>query len=119
MMIMSLFLFIFANMNWRRIKKWAIIIAVIYVAIGVAFYFLQDRILFHPVSLKRNHNYDFKEPHKDLSIAINSEDTLNLVQFQSTDTITRGIVPIFMAIRRTFHGMQSIHLILPNMATMC
>lgn len=82
-------------MNWKRIKKWLLLIALIYVTIGVAFYFLQDRILFHPVSLKRNHNYDFKEPHKDLSIAINNEDTLNLVQFQSTDTITRGIVLYF------------------------
>jgi len=82
-------------MSWKRIKKWLVIIAIIYVATGVAFYFLQDRILFHPVSLRGNHTYDFKEPHKDLSIAINDEDTLNLVQFLNTDTVARGIVLYF------------------------
>ena len=82
-------------MNWKRLRKWLIIIAIIYIAIGLAFYFLQDRILFHPVSLKRSHKYDFKEPHKDISIPVSAEDTLNLVQFSSTDSVTRGIVLYF------------------------
>jgi pimeloyl-ACP methyl ester carboxylesterase len=85
----------FATMNWKKIRKWTIIILIIYVVIGVAFYFLQDRILFHPVTLKRGHKYEFSEPHKDLSIPISNEDTLNLVQFLSKDTVTKGIVLYF------------------------
>ncbi len=92
---MSLFLYIFAAMNWKRIRKWLIIMTIIYIAGGAALYFLQDRILFHPISLKRSHRYDFKEPHNDLTIPVNNEDTLNLVQFLSTDTITRGVVLYF------------------------
>lgn len=82
-------------MNWKRVKKWSIIIAIIYVVGGVALYFLQDRILFHPVSLKRSHQYDFKVPHKDLNIPINDKDTLNLVQFLSGDSVKRGVVLYF------------------------
>ncbi len=82
-------------MNWKRIKKWLLIAGIIYIAGGIALYLLQDRILFHPVSLKRDHKYDFLAPHKDISIPINKEDTLNLVHFLNTDTIRRGAVLYF------------------------
>ncbi|HEX7906370.1 MAG TPA: alpha/beta fold hydrolase [Chitinophagaceae bacterium] len=82
-------------MNWKKLKRWGIVVVLIYIAGGVAIYFLQDAILFHPVSLKRTHQYDFAVPHKDISITINKNDTLNLVQFFSTDTVTRGVVLYF------------------------
>ncbi len=82
-------------MNWKKIKKWLIAIVIIYLGIGTAFYFLQDRILFRPVSLKRDHSYNFNVPHKELNIPINNEDTLNLVQFLNTDTVSRGVVLYF------------------------
>ena len=87
---MSFFLFIFARMNKKRIIKWAKIVAIIYISGGVALYFLQDAILFHPVTLNRTYSYNFPEPHKDINIPIDSKDTLNLVDFASTDTIARG-----------------------------
>jgi len=79
----------------KRIGKCLKIAAVIYVLGGIALYFLQDYILFRPVSLKREHKFDFPQPHKDISIAMNKEDTLNLVDFSSTDTLTRGVVLYF------------------------
>jgi uncharacterized protein len=86
--------------NWKRIRKWLIWIAVIYVAGGVALYFLQDYVLFRPLSLKRDHKYNFDLPHKDIDIPITKEDTLNLVQFLSTDTVTRGVVLYFHGNKR-------------------
>ncbi len=87
--------YIFALMKRGKIKKWLIVLALVYVGVGAAFYFLQDRILFRPVSLKRDHSYNFNVPHKELNIPLNNEDTLNLIQFLSTDTVTRGIVLYF------------------------
>ncbi len=95
---MSFFVFIFAGMNRKLIKKiwkWFKILAVVYIIGGVSLYFLQDYILFHPVSLKNNHQYDFPEKHKDINIAVNKESNLNVVQFFSTDTITKGVVLYF------------------------
>ena len=94
---MSFFVFIFAGMkiNYRKIGKWFKIIAIIYILGGVALYFLQDYILFHPVTLKRDHNYDFPEKHKDINIPINESSNLNIVQFFSTDTVTKGVVLYF------------------------
>ncbi|MFZ1314367.1 MAG: alpha/beta fold hydrolase [Chitinophagaceae bacterium] len=97
---MSFFLFIFARMNKKRIIKWAKIVAIIYISGGVLLYFLQDAILFHPVTLNRTFSYNFPEPHKDINIPIDSKDTLNLVDFASTDTIARGIVLYFHGNKR-------------------
>jgi len=82
-------------MNKKRIFCWIQIILIIYIVAGVALFFLQDFILFQPVTLKRNKTYNFKEPHKDISIPINNKDTLNLVDFANTSTIRRGIVLYF------------------------
>ena len=87
-------------MKKKKILKWLKVIVIIYVLGGVALYFLQDAILFHPVTLNRDHNYNFPEPHKDISIAINKIDTLNLVDFSSTDTVTRGVVLYFHGNKR-------------------
>jgi uncharacterized protein len=82
-------------MNWKKTRKWLLILSLSYIAGGVAIYFLQDAVLFHPVSLKRDHKYEFKEPHEDISIDISEEETLSLVRFKSADTITRGVVLYF------------------------
>jgi len=94
---MSFFVFIFAKMNnsYRKLWKWGKIILVIYILGGITLYFLQDYILFRPVSLKRDHNYDFPEKHKDINIPINENSNLNIVQFFSADSITKGVVLYF------------------------
>src|SRR5688572_16307224 len=87
-------------MKRKKIFKWLWIAIVIWALGGVALYFLQDAILFHPVRLKRDHNYNFPEPHTDIRIPINKKDTLSLVDFSSTDTITKGVVLYFHGNKR-------------------
>lgn len=82
-------------MNLRKIRNLFILIALIYLAGGVVLYALQDRILFHPVSLKKDHQYDFEFRHKDINIPINEESNLNIVQFLAQDSIPRGVVLYF------------------------
>ena len=91
---------IFAFMKWKRVKKWLIILLIVYVAGGVALYYLQDAILFHPVRLKKGHRYSFKEPHEEINIPINDDETLNLVRFIKTDTVRRGVVLYFHGNKR-------------------
>lgn len=81
--------------HFKKLWKWLKILIVIYVAGGVALYFLQDAILFHPVSLKRDHKYVFPQKHKDINIPIDEETNLNIIQFLSTDTLTKGVVLYF------------------------
>lgn len=82
--------------KWQhKAWQWFKIFSVVYVAGGAALYFLQDYILFHPVSLKKSHRYNFSEPHREISIPINSKDTLNLVDFSASGPVTRGVVLYF------------------------
>ncbi len=87
-------------MKKKKIIKWLKITAIVYILGGVSLYFLQNAILFHPVRLNRSYNYTFPEPHKDISIPLNAKDTLNLVDFASTDTITKGVVLYFHGNKR-------------------
>ncbi len=79
----------------KKILKWSTTTVIVYFAVGAALFFLQDYILFHPVSLKRSHKYAFPKPHRDISIPINTRDTLNLVDFFSDDTVKKGVVIYF------------------------
>lgn len=83
------------KLKWKKIFKWFWITLIIYAIGGLALYFLQDYILFHPVTLKRDHNYNFSEPHRDMSIPLNKKDTLNIVDFAVTDSVTKGVVLYF------------------------
>ncbi len=87
-------------MKKKKILKWLKITAIIYVALGTAFYFLQDFILFHPVTLKRNTKFEFRQPYKDINIPLNEKDTINLVDFAATDSIKRGVVLYFHGNKR-------------------
>ncbi|MCX8019278.1 MAG: alpha/beta hydrolase [Chitinophagaceae bacterium] len=70
-------------------------VALAYVLGGAALYIFQDAVLFHPVTLKRNQLYDFPEPHREIDIPINGEDTLNVVDFEAAAPPRRGVVLYF------------------------
>lgn len=81
--------------NWKKILKYLRLAVFVYVVGGAFLYLLQDRILFHPVSLKKEHKYSFTQPHKEIDIPINEKSSMNIVQFTSTDTTSRGVVLYF------------------------
>ena len=86
---------IFVLMKWKKLKKWLLILLIVYIAGGIALYYLQDAILFHPVQLKKEHRYSFSEPHEEINIPLNEDETVNLVRFIKTDTVRRGVVLYF------------------------
>lgn len=87
-------------MKKKKVIKWIKIVVLVYVLGGVALYFLQNFVLFHPVTLKRDHQFNVPVPHRDISIAVNENDTINLVDCASTDTVTRGVVLYFHGNKR-------------------
>jgi uncharacterized protein len=89
-----------AGTGTKKIWKWLWYTFLVYAVIGIALYFLQDYILFRPVSLNRDQRYDFKLPHNDISIPVNERDTLNLVDFTSTAAQQRGLVIYFHGNRK-------------------
>ena len=79
----------------RKFWKWFKIIALIYIMIGVALYFLQDKFIFHPKKLPADYEYKFDAPFRQIDLAVNEEKNLSIVQFTVPDSIRRGIVLYF------------------------
>ncbi|MES1222230.1 MAG: alpha/beta fold hydrolase, partial [Bacteroidota bacterium] len=76
-------------------KKWLKIIITMYILGAIAIYLLQDYVMFHPVSLKKEDKYEFTQPHKEFNIPVNSESNLNIIQFTTNDSLPKGVVLYF------------------------
>jgi len=72
--------------------KWFIII---YCGIGIILYYIQDKILLHPKPLDKNHIFNFNQNFSEQNVALNKEDTVNLIKFAATDSVKKGIVIYF------------------------
>jgi alpha-beta hydrolase superfamily lysophospholipase len=75
--------------------KWIKIIIIVYCAIGIAFYYLQDQILFHPERKTINEAYNFDIPYKEVNIRYDTASNLNIVQFTTKDSVAKGVVLYF------------------------
>jgi uncharacterized protein len=85
-------------MNKKRLKKiwkWFQIIALLYIIIGVALYFLQDKFIFHPKKLSADYKYHFDIPFREIDIPLTAEKNLSIVQFTVPDSVSKGIVLYF------------------------
>jgi uncharacterized protein len=84
---------IFERMNAKfkgEIKTFLIAIVAIYLIGGIVLYFVQDRILFHPKPLSKDHRFLFEQPFEEINIPIDNSN-LNIVKFKSIG-VRKGIV---------------------------
>jgi alpha-beta hydrolase superfamily lysophospholipase len=80
---------------WRLVKT----LSIIYILGGIALYFIQDLLLFHPVALPQTHKFSFQQPYREINLPVQNRN-LNIVQF-TVDSISRkGIVLYFHGNRR-------------------
>ena len=79
----------------RKIYRVAIVVTLIYCSIGIALYHLQEKLLFHPELLPKDFQFKFGIPFKEVNIAMNKTDTLNLIQFFPRDTAPKGVILYF------------------------
>jgi pimeloyl-ACP methyl ester carboxylesterase len=78
----------------KRILKALKILLITYLLVGLAVYWLQDRILFHPVSLRPGYKYNFQQPHRDVTMQLDSATLINVIEFTTRDTV-KGVVLYF------------------------
>lgn len=70
-----------------------------YGLIGIAVYYLQDRILFHPEQRAKDEKWEFNAPHREINVPFNDSANMNVVQFMAGDT-PRGVVLYFHGNRK-------------------
>ncbi len=82
----------------RRNKKifgWVKAVIIIYCSIGIALYYLQEKLIFHPEPLPHDYVFNFNVPFKEINIPLNARDTLNLVRFLPGSSTPKGVVIYF------------------------
>ncbi len=83
----------------RRVPKkyfrWLKLIVIVYCSLGIAFYYLQKKILFHPTEIATGTTFKFKQPFKETNIQIDELTSYNLVQFTVPDSLKKGVVLYF------------------------
>ena len=84
----------------KIIFRWIKIIVLVYCVIGIALYYLQDFILFHPTPMEKNKKYEFGYPHRDINIAYDKKTNLNIIQFSTPDSVSKGVVLYFHGNRK-------------------
>ena len=82
-------------MNKKIIFRWLKVVIIVYCAIGIALYYLQEIFLFHPEKLSATYRYHFEQPFEEINIPFNTTDTINLIKFYPKDSIRRGVVLYF------------------------
>lgn len=80
------------RINKKLLFNWLKILLIIYGAIGIALYYLQEVFLFHPAKLPSQYQYTFAQKYTEVNIAVNTTDTINLIQFKPADSIPKGII---------------------------
>lgn len=81
--------------NKQRIFRWVKIGIALYAIVGIALYYLQEKLLFHPVAVHADSSYHFSQPFTEANILLDKETRFNIVQFPPADTPAKGIVLYF------------------------
>lgn len=79
----------------KRWLRWINLLLVVYLLGGVAVYFFQDNMIFHPEKVSQDSSYHFSQKHKDITIAINDSYNMNVVQFLTSGHLKKGVVLYF------------------------
>ncbi|MFT3950233.1 MAG: alpha/beta fold hydrolase [Agriterribacter sp.] len=83
--------------KWIRLLN---ILLVIYLLVGVAAYFLQDRFLFHPELISKEKKFNFPIPYREVNVALDGDYNMNVVQFLTNDSTAKGVVLYFHGNRK-------------------
>src|SRR6476469_8982603 len=85
------------NKKFEKRKKiffrWLKNFLIVYILIGVALYFLQDKILLHPVALFFNYTFQFKTPFEERLVHYDSSTLFDIIRFKpASDSAKKGAV---------------------------
>jgi pimeloyl-ACP methyl ester carboxylesterase len=79
----------------RKLYRISILVTLVYCSVGIALYHLQEKFLFHPIPLAPDFKFKFDIPFREINIAMNETDTLNIIHFFPSDSMPKGAVIYF------------------------
>lgn len=76
-----------------RFKKFVIVLLSLYVMIGSALYFLQEKLMFFPTTLEHNYQYQFQHQFKEIFLKPEENTTINALHFEVENP--KGVILYF------------------------
>ena len=86
-------------MKKKLVFRWIKILLAIYALVGIALYYLQDTLLFHPQPVGSNEKYSLNIPYSEVNIPYSSNTNINIIQFPAGNN-TKGVVLYFHGNRK-------------------
>ena len=83
----------------KKLIRCAKVLILLYCVIGIAWFYGQEKLLFHPVAVDRKLAYTFNQPFTELNIPYDAVSNLNVIRFRATDrpadSLAKGVVLYF------------------------
>lgn len=79
----------------NKIRKWVVVIVGLYIVIGAALYFLQDKLLLHPTPLAANYQFHFQQAFTEINQPYDHTTSFNIIRFAAQGLVHRGAVIYF------------------------
>ncbi|MBS1604049.1 MAG: alpha/beta hydrolase [Bacteroidetes bacterium] len=83
----------------KQLLRWAKLLVLLYCIVGIAWYYGQNKLIFHPVPVRRQATWSFGRPFKELNIPYDTATNINVIQFTATDrpkdSTAKGVVLFF------------------------
>ncbi|CAM4380022.1 alpha/beta hydrolase [Zobellia nedashkovskayae] len=77
----------------RRLKKWGLILVILYALITILAYNFQERLVFFPSKMPLNHTYDFCQDFEEMNLTTKDGAKLNAVHIKQDNA--KGIIVYF------------------------
>lgn len=78
-----------------RAKKIISIMLLVYLIGALLIYFFQETLIFRSRALPASHQFDSSLPHREITVAVNKQDTLHAVLYRPDSGAIRGLVLYF------------------------
>jgi len=83
----------------KKIFRWSKVLVLVYCLAGIAIFYGQDRLLFHPQAVGRQVKYEFGQPFTEINLPYDKESNINIIRFKATgsgpDSLPVGVVLYF------------------------
>ena len=85
----------------RILFRWIKVVLLLYAVMGILFYYLQNKIFFHPKALPADYQYSFpQQKFEELNLPYTATSTINLIQFKPDTGLSKGVVLFFHGNKR-------------------
>ncbi|MBC7848222.1 MAG: alpha/beta fold hydrolase [Chitinophagaceae bacterium] len=82
-------------MTKKIVYRWLKVIILVYSIIGIVFYYLQDKIFFHPTPLAVDYVYAFEDSFREVNIQYDEQSRINILQFYRNPDTAKAVVLYF------------------------